>query len=652
MTGSCDLLSVAVATSGAGEGLHTSLGTGSSLGDLLGVAVLAHGGVHDIVDGILLNGIAVVPNHGVAIAVLSTNDVRSLVGRTGAIVLGTAEDHIGALRHGHAVDVIGAVVGVEGSLLAGECRVVSGIIPVVDIHIGPQPVVLEVDGDVLDLSLSLAADGAGAVHEIVAGSCDLLCVAVTAGAGEGLHTGLGAGSSLGDLLGVAVTGSGHLISGVSVTTGAAGVGGVASFSTGGSGNLSRVIVTDGRNFLGVAAAALGAGVGQFALLGASGSLGLLGGVAVIAVNIQDVVLFNSVDVVPGHPVAIAILSIGNVRSLIGCAGTIVLGSVEDNVRTLQDGNAVDVVSAIVGVEGGRSAGPCDHGAILSPNIGIDISPQPVVLEVDSDVLGIGISLAADRAAAVDVGVTQSRDFLGVAVAAGAGEGLHAGLGAGSSLGDLLGVAMTGSGHLISGVSVTTGAADISSIASLSTGGSGDLGGVVMADSRDLLGVAVAALGAGVGLHTGLGAGSSLGDLLGVAVTGSSYLISGVSVTTGAADISSIASLSTGGSGDLGGVVMADSRDLLGVAVATDRADEGLHAGFGTGGVLGDLLGVAVIALSDLVAQHQSLIVVHHQSEGDLHAAGNVQLVGICQTQLVIVQNDGLGIAVALGLVPA
>ena len=559
------------------------------------------------------------------------------------------EDHIGIGRNGNTVDVVGAVEGIEGSSSAGPCHHGSLTDPDIGIHIGPQPVVPEVDGDGLVSRLDAAAVGADIVHIVVAGGCNRLGVGVAAvGAGVGGLTGGLAGGSLGLLGGVAVAQSGGLIAHIAVTA-VAGVGGVAAFGAGGSSHLGGVAVTQSIDLLGVALAADGAGVGHLTGLGTGGSLGLLAHIVVVAVDVQDIILLNAVALVPDHPVAVAVSSVLNVGSLVHSAGSIVLGAVEDHGSTLRDDDAVDVVGAVIGVEGSLCAGPAHDGAIVSPDIGMDIGPQPVVLEVNGDVLHVGIRCAADGTGAVDEVVTQSVDGLGVAVTAGAGIGHLACLGAGGSLSLLAGVAVTQGGHFVSHIAVAAGAG-VSGVAGSGAGGLGDHGGVAVAQSRDALGVAVAA-GAGEGHLTGILAGGSLSLLAGVAVTQGSHFVSHIAFTA-VAGVSGVAGSGAGGLGDHGGVAVVQSRDALGVAVAADRAGVGDHTGLGAGGSLGLLGGVVVVALGDLIAEHQSFVIVHHQSEGDLHAAGNEQLVGICQAQLVIVEDDGLAIAVALSLIPA
>ena len=196
MAGGRNFLGVAVRALGAGVGLYTGGGTAGSGGDAFGVAMLA-GSLVNIVDIVLLHSIAVIPSHPVAIAILSALNIGSLVGITGAIVLGAAEDHLGALRHGHAVDVIGAIICVEGSLSAGPGGVGAVGIPVVYLDIRPQPVVLEVNGDGVDGcgGIRLTAVFAGAVHVAVAGGlgCAVGVAVAALGAGMGGVASLGAG---------------------------------------------------------------------------------------------------------------------------------------------------------------------------------------------------------------------------------------------------------------------------------------------------------------------------------------------------------------------------------------------------------------------------------------------------------------------------
>ncbi len=117
-----------------------------------------------------------------------------------------------------------------------------------------------------------AADGADAVHVVVAGGFGLVCrVGVAAdGAGVGGVAALGAGG-LGDNGLIAVSVGLSLVRNVTVAADGAGVGGVAALSAGGLGDDRFIAVSGGLGLVRcVGIAADGAGIGGVAALGAGG----------------------------------------------------------------------------------------------------------------------------------------------------------------------------------------------------------------------------------------------------------------------------------------------------------------------------------------------------------------------------------------------
>ena len=167
-------------------------------------------------------------------------------------------------------------------------------------------------------------------------------------------------------------------------------------------------------------------------------------------------------------------------------------------------------------------------------------------------------------------VTRCRDGLCITVAAlGAGEGLHAGSRAGRCLCHLGCVAVT-KGSTVGCLTDRTGLG-------CCAGGSRPL----MTGSSNAFSVAVAALGAGEGLHTCCRAGRSLCHLGCVAVTKGSAV----------GCLADRAGLSCGAGGSR--PTMTRCGDGFRIAVAALGASESLHAGYGAGRCLCHLGCVAV-----------------------------------------------------------
>ena len=100
-----------------------------------------------------------------------------------------------------------------------------------------------------------------------------------------------------------------------------------------------------------------------------------------------------------------------------------------------------------------------------------------------------------------------------------------------------------------------------------------------------------------------------------------------------------------------GVAVACGSDGLGVFVAAGAAGIGAHTGGAAGGRGGDFAAIAMVAHIGGIAQGQGVIAVDRQGEGNLHAAGNKQLVRVCQADGGAVQGNARFLAVALGHIP-
>ena len=206
------VLNVTGAAAGSLNGLHVLDGVSSGLvGQLAAVhavsvagvevLVLAHGlGGQDDLDVLEANIVHLgfrIPNHVVAVAVSSILDVGRLVqnGRGGILAIeDQAFDVSGNLN---SIDVVGAVVAINLKGLAGPSGIsLDSAAPVVSANLGPHPVVLEVNGDVVQ---SIAATLAGlALSADVAQSGNIFLsnqglAAVSADGASGL-TGRDAGS--------------------------------------------------------------------------------------------------------------------------------------------------------------------------------------------------------------------------------------------------------------------------------------------------------------------------------------------------------------------------------------------------------------------------------------------------------------------------
>ena len=299
-----------------------------------------------------------------------------------------------------------------------------------------------------------------------------------------------------------------------------------------------------------------------------------------------------------------------------------------------------------------------HALLLTAGRGGD--GALVVLVTQSRHLGIGVAVAALGAGVLgealggtggrcDLGnvvVAGGSDLLGLGLlTGGTGVGLHTFLFTGGRSGDgALVILVAQSGYLIAGVLVAALGAGIGGVALCGAGRSSDLGHVVMAGGGDLLGLGLLTAGTGVGLHALLQAGGGGGDgTLVILVAQSRHLLVGVAVAALGAGVGGVALGGAGGSSDLGGIGVAGGSNGCGVAVAALGAGEGPQALLVAGGSGGNLTGVAVAALHGSVggvAQGQGAVTVDHQHQVHGYAAGNVQLVGGGQAGAVVQSGGG------------
>ena len=154
----------------------------------------------------------------------------------------------------------------------------------------------------------------------------------------------------------------------------------------------------------------------------------------------------------------------------------------------------------------------------------------------------------------------------------------------------------------------------------------------------------------VGVQSAAGGALAVGE----AMTGGVDLL-GVAVAAGGAGVGGVAGGGAGGSSDLGGVLVTQSRNGLGVGVAALGAGKGLDALGSAGGSLGHLGGVAVAALGGggSVADRDRAVSVLGEGEVDFHVAGNLHLLAAAFHEGAGgILGVGIGhepLAVALGL---
>ena len=641
VTRSRDFLGIAVVTDGTGVSGHARVGTGGFLGDLAAVIMRA------AADRVAQNQRIIGIDHQ-SEGQLSAAGHEQLFG----IALGQGNGGVAAV----ALSQIPA--GVAGGLDEDVAIAVEGC---------DQLTIHElVDAHVLVIFFTTVVGTVDKANQIEVTSC----AAVIAGAAH-----------------IVVAQRRHLVSGVAIAAGT-GVGGVAGGSTGGSRHLRGVAVARSRDLLIVAVATDGAGVSGHASLGTGGFLGDLAAVTVGAV--ADGVAQHQGFVIVDHQSEGQLRATGHEQPLHRAGGVVVQGN----------GGVGAVALCLIPAQ--VVAGLDEYVAVaiesshqLAANELIDaqscfVTVAAVAGAVDEADQIVVTDITAGGTGRAHIAVAQSRHFVsGVAVAAGTGIGGVAGSSTGRSC-HLAGIAVTGSLDGF-GVAVAADGAGVLGLTGLGAGGSlGDLAAVIVSTAADhiaqnqrivivdhqiegqlsaagheqLFRVALcqryARIGAEAcsqipaGVVTGLdedvavlGEGCNqlaIGELVFTQVSGISFAaIIGTIDEANQIILTDIATAGTGGAH----IAVTLCRDFLRVAVIADGASISGIACFCTGSRLAVRDDVVMGAAGDLVAQNQRIVIVDHQSEGDLRAAGHEQLFAVA-----LCQSYGLLLAVACSQIPA
>ena len=300
---------------------------------------------------------------------------------------------------------------------------------------------------------------------LVTQSSQLLRIAVTAVAGVLDGTGRLAGG-IHNFLGVTVTQGCHFISNVAVAAGGAGVGSVTGIHAGGGGHNGLVGMAQSGDLLLSGLAAVAAGGGNAALLGAGGIHGDGG----------EVMTKGCHDGVDDHIIA-AVAGMGG--EAVGLTGS--LGDNGDVIVTQGChfvGNvAVAADTGICSVTGSLAGGG-SHNCLVGMTQTCHFIGN-IAVTAGAGVGGVTSGLAGGGGHNCLIVMTQGCHFVGnVAVAAGAGIGGIAGSDAGGCSHDGL-VLVTQSGNFISNIAVAADGAGVSGVTGIHTGGGGDNSGVVV-----------------------------------------------------------------------------------------------------------------------------------------------------------------------------
>ena len=670
VAGGSDALGVAVTTLGADVGHDAFGGTARRGGDCAGVVMLALGS--DIAQR---QGAVLVDRQ-------SEGDLHA-----------AGDEHL--LRHS---DALGGVVQGDGGGRGIEAlgHIPLGVVTGLHAHIG---VGIEGD-DQLALHEAILTDVGGVFLAGVIAAVDPAKQVV-------FHSGLGFAASGTGTAHIVVAGGLGLVPGVAVTAGGTGVGGVAAGDTGGSGDHAAVVaVTGGLDGLGVAVTALATGEGLHTLHGAGGSSGDLALVIAMAGGLDGLGVAVAAD-----GAGEGLHALGGTGGVLGDLLGVAVGAVGDHIAQTQRAVLVEAQGQLHGSAAGDpqlvhldtgSVGIIEGGGgRVITGIAVGHEPALVVtglhchigvrLEghgelaadelIDADVLTVflaGIVAAVDEAEEVEVplgaaggtgialeAVAQRRDRLGVAVAAdGAGEGLHALGGTGGVLGDLLGVAVGAVGDHIAQTQRAVlveaqgqlhgSAAGDPQLVHLDTGSVGIIEG---GGGRVITGIAVghepALVVTGLHCHIGVrleGHGELAADEL-IDADVLTVFLAGIVAAVDEAEEVEVPLGAAGGTG-LAHEAVALGRDLLFTDIATDGAGVGLETAVRTAGLSGDALLISMGTVGDHIAELEGIIGVHHQSEGDLSAAGHEHLVRGGDALGGVVQlHAGEGSVEALGHVP-
>ena len=621
VTGRCNTLGVAVAALGAGVGLHTGGSAGCSSGDLGSIAVAANRLCHTT-DGTHTAGVAV-----------GTSLTAGITDTFGVVKMLAGAGGLGVLQSQSTVAVLGQGKGNLNA--AGNVQFFSTALYQCTGGVGAVGLCHEPLTVALGLHENIAVIGKGSRQ--LTGRTELVRTHV---GGIFLTTVVGTVDEADQVVGLVVVG-------IRCATDRASTLGIA--------------VTGGCNAFGVAVAAKATGKGLDAGLGASSLGGHLGGVAVTAALSANLILIQ--------------LQIGNVAAGIYIAGSVSteLAGADLVVDATAGGSRVQNVAA--GAFGDR---PC-IGCICHLEVGAGIVAQVRAVQtdgnaaaglfhrphrqtgagdqpsVDSD--GNSRKLAAGKGGAhglirsVIVGNQQelaARGDLGNAgdqYIAGIGDGI-VGIQSATDGTDTLGVAVTLGIGIIRLIAVRADRAGVGGVSLIGTGGGGDHALIAVTGGRDGLGIGIAALGAGVGLHTGIFTGSRRGDLGGIAVAaGRLCLAADGTLTAGIAVVAGHAANCTAT------VFPSMGTDLT--ALSTGVAIKAVGAGNRTGVALAVRVEqVLAGAFCHAVLQLQCAIVIFGQRKVDLNARRDICLVGVGNTGIGIVESQRLGSTLeALGHIP-
>ena len=653
---------------GAGGSGHDSLVAVTQIGDNLGIAVAAGAGV----DRFTIGG-------------------AGSIGGDGSIAVAQSGNLVGGV--GIAANT--GVGGVTGFGTGGS---------------GHDSLVAVAQGCGFAVGVDITASGAGmgGVTGLGAGGSghDSL-IAVTQG-GDGLGVGIATGAgvddgtvgitgSIGGDGSIAMAQSGNLVGGVGITAGA-GVGGVAGFGASGSSHNSLIAMANG----GAAGGAVAIGV--MAVMGAGNGL-VAQGQGIIAIvhqgegdfhtagDVQQLTVGQNQVVIEDGGGDLALIAIGQIPVLAVAglqADVAVLPEGHDQLALLkfvgalaQDVSAPGAVSAING-----AAEVVGHHRLLHAAVGADVI-----------LIGMGTDGGTDGAAAVfpDMGTghgTVGTDTILPAMLAGHGaDGASAVdpiVGADHAAGvTVAAVPAMGTGHGADGADTIA----VNMGAGLAAGaGAVHIGmlhfGTAEGADAGLVVVCMGAIGGDIAqnvgivpvVHQGEGDDLAAGDEeLVLAHDGFGVIQGGRSnftqIAQGHVPVQIVGGLDThiavhgeehlqlavlelvdaqvGAVGLVGVVHAVDPAEEVvivdGLLVAADGADvilQGVGHGLAAGGA--DAIGImADMGTGGLVAQGVGIVAVVHQGEGDLLAAGNIELIGVGQGGGVV-QHRGIDLALPAG----
>ena len=552
MSGGCNAFGVAVTALGAGVGLLTGCGTGGSGGDLRSVAVAANR-LRRTANGTAAAGIAV--GHGLAAGVADT------LLRVHQVLAGAGG--LGVLQSQAAIGVLGQSKGnldTAGNIqlfIAALNQLAGGIGAVRLCHV---PLFITFG---LHKHEAVGSKGSGQL----AGRTKFVRTHV---GGVFFAAVVGTVDEADQIIGLVVVGIRCTADGTA-----------AAF----------IAVTGGCDGFGVAVTAEGAGEGLYTGFFTGGSGGDLGGITVSTTLSPHLILVE--------------LQVGNIacRVHIGRSISTELGGAELIV------DASGSIGVVQNVTAGTAVDGPGVGSIRKLKISTGIISQITAVGTQGNAAGGLLDVPHRQVAALDnTAVYGDRHRCKLAAGNGRAQSLISAavvrndhkLAAGGDLGGIGNQNKAGIGDSIAGIVST---ADATAAA-----------GILVSGGCNAFGVAVAALGAGVGLLTGCGTGGSSGDLGSIAVAADSLCQA------------------------------ADGTPAVGIAVGTGNS-AGITLTVGVIKVLAGTLGHRVLQL-------QGAVVISGQSEVDLDTGRHISLVGIGNAGVGVIEGEGLGSTLeAFGHVP-